>query len=505
MRTKKVIKNSFYSLMQLALVYMINLLNRKILVMYLGAEYLGYGSLFADIFSIMSLANLGVKNIIAFNLYKAVAEKKNEEISLLISIYRKIYFYIGVFLTIAGIILIPALRFIIKENSLQWSYIYVIYLINLADLVCGYFGSYKHILFTANQEEYIYTKISSLVNCIALLLKFIVLLVTKNYLLYTLITPIQTIYINVVTLKKAKEKYPEIKVVNVAKNDIKKYGLFKEMANFAMNKISSIIYSGTDNIIISSFISITQVGVFSNYSLIKRALFQVVDKVFAALPASLGNKLYKESNIEKSKTLFYALDMFGFFIGSFVACCFFALVQGFIMLFFGNEYVLTGGTALMFALNIYMSCVNETVYYYRATLGHYDVDRNYMFYAAIFNLVISLVLVNILGITGILVGTNIGLLFMSFGRIRCIFGYIFKEEPFEYYKNHIFYFLLFCLEIVLIYSFIWKLPVSWLWLVIKGVICTAFLIIINLLIFKNTTSFLEIKKYAKTVKNIALK
>lgn len=59
-------------------------------------------------------------------------------------------------------------------------------------------------------------------------------------------------------------------------------------------KVGHIALNSTDNIIVSAFVGITQVGLLSNYLLITNAVTAVLTQVTGALMGSLGNYFAKE-------------------------------------------------------------------------------------------------------------------------------------------------------------------------------------------------------------------
>lgn len=70
MRIKNVLKNSTYSIAFYGVLAALGLISRKAFVYFLSIELLGYEGLFANIFSILSLAELGVSSVITYSLYQ---------------------------------------------------------------------------------------------------------------------------------------------------------------------------------------------------------------------------------------------------------------------------------------------------------------------------------------------------------------------------------------------------------------------------------------------------
>lgn len=61
-------------------------------------------------------------------------------------------------------------------------------------------------------------------------------------------------------------------------------------------KIGTISLNSTDNIIISSFVGVVTVGLYSNYLLLQTSVTGFLSTIFNNLTASIGNLNAKESN-----------------------------------------------------------------------------------------------------------------------------------------------------------------------------------------------------------------
>ena len=58
---------------------------------------------------------MGIGNAIIYSMYKPLAVGDEEKIKSLMSLYKKTYIAIGIFIAVAGLCLIPFLDFIIKD------------------------------------------------------------------------------------------------------------------------------------------------------------------------------------------------------------------------------------------------------------------------------------------------------------------------------------------------------------------------------------------------------
>ncbi|MDO4379075.1 MAG: hypothetical protein Q4C64_08135, partial [Erysipelotrichia bacterium] len=102
-RKKNVIKNMLIGTLFQIFSLLIGFVNRTYFIKLLGEEYLGINTLFSNILTILSFAELGIGNAIVFNLYKPLAEDDFEHVNLLLKFYRNTYFLIGTVILSGGL------------------------------------------------------------------------------------------------------------------------------------------------------------------------------------------------------------------------------------------------------------------------------------------------------------------------------------------------------------------------------------------------------------------
>ena len=153
-RTKSSIKNIFFSMLGTLVITVLQLINRKIFVIYLADEYLGLNGLFYDILSMLSLSEMGIGTAMIYSLYKPVADEDREKIKSLMLLYKKLYTAIGMFVLAGSVILTPFLIFFVKEMP-DIPYFHLYFLMYAVDSSMSYFYTYKRSLIICNQKDYI--------------------------------------------------------------------------------------------------------------------------------------------------------------------------------------------------------------------------------------------------------------------------------------------------------------------------------------------------------------
>ena len=108
-RTKNAVKNSFSGLIFRVVCLLFPFAIRTILIKKLGIEYAGLGSLFTSLLQVLSLSELGFSTVVAFAMYKPVAEDDKPLVCALLGMIRKVYYIVGAVILIVGLAITPFL------------------------------------------------------------------------------------------------------------------------------------------------------------------------------------------------------------------------------------------------------------------------------------------------------------------------------------------------------------------------------------------------------------
>ena len=432
-RTTNSIRNSIIGAISQGCGIILNFVTRLFFVKYLNAEYLGVNGLFSNILTVLSLAELGVGTAIIYSLYKPVAEKEEKKIAALLNFYKTAYLIIGLFITVIGIALTPFLNLIIKDTP-DIPELSVIYLLFLANTSCSYFFAYRRSIFSADQREYILSTYKLLFTILKAVGQCMVLILSKNFMLYLSIQIICTIAENLLVYYKSNKYYPflkKYKKVKLSKKSITKIAI--DIKSLMIYKIGSTALDGTDNIILSAFVGVVWVGKLSNYTLIVTSINMLATQVVSALTASIGNFIAteKKSRYEDLlfKVLFASFIIFGF---SFV--CLNCLLTPFVELVFGIQYCLGFAEVFVVSLNFYIFGMMNCVWTFRTTMGLFEHGKYRPIVSAIINIIVSIALAKEIGLLGVLVGTTITRVVTNvWFDPYVVYKYGIEEKPWKYY------------------------------------------------------------------------
>lgn len=422
-RSSNSIKNITYALIGQSIGLIVSFFSRLVFIRCLGTEYLGLNGLFTNILTVLSLAELGVGEAITFSLYKPLSTKNSEKCLMLMSFYKKVYIIIGIIILLVGVSITPFLNFFISDipDIPNISIIYILFVINSA---ASYMFSYKRNLIIADQKRYIATIYRYSFYSALNILQIIVLLLTNNYILFLSLQILNTIIENLLISVKANRMYPFLNSNKKIPLDTEsKTQIIKNTKAMMMHKIGGIVVSSTDNIIISKFINLVTVGLYSNYYLIINALNTIIGQFFSSILASVGHLFATESK-EKCYSVFNRVYFLNYCIYSTSSICLLVLFNSFIELWLGKNYILTPQVVLILVINFYVTGMRKSAITFKEAAGLFYNDRWKSILEAIINLFFSIILVQYFGLLGVFIGT-----FISSVTV-CVW-----IEPFVLYKN----------------------------------------------------------------------
>ena len=425
-RTKNSVRNIFYGVFTKIVTIILPFITRTIIIQVLGTEYLGLSSLFTSILQVLNLAELGFGNALVYSMYKPLAENNDKKVCELLNYYKKCYRIIGIIVLIFGILIIPFLNKLINGEYPKDINIYYIYIIYLSNTVVSYFlFAYKTSLLIANQRNDITSKINLALTIVQNILQILFLIVLKNYYYFIIVLPFITILNNLITSKIADKKYPQYKAIGKIEQS-ESVEIKKNVRGMFFQKIGSVVLSNVDNIVISAFLGLNILGIYNNYYYIITALFGILSVITASLKASVGNSIVLETK-EKNYNDFNKFNFLYVWIISWMSICLLILMQNFVELWLGKEYLLPSYMIILFVIYFFVNKWCDMLYVYQEAKGLWWKNRFIPMVAAIVNLITNLMLVKIIGLSGILISTIVSVLFIyDFGYAKVLFSNYFN-------------------------------------------------------------------------------
>lgn len=497
-RSAKSVRNIAFGYMQQLITLVLAFVTRTIFVRLLGAEYSGVNGLFTNILTLLSLAELGVGNVLTYSLYGAIHENNETKINQYISFYRRLYYVIAVAIAVAGVILIPFLDVLVK-SSLPKNEVIIYYILYLTNSVVSYFVVFKVTLLRADQKEYIKNIVSTITLVLQYVFQIVFLLIWKNYVVFLLIQIAFTIVQNLTCNIIANKQYPYLRKHTRNSELIDKPALISNVKSMFIYKVSNVVVTSTDNILISVLLGTIYVGYYSNYSMIINYVSTFINLTITGITGSLGN-LNAANSKEHSYSIFRKFVYLFGVITIFCASCLAVTVQGFIPIWVGEQYVLRTEVLAAVILTFYITHVFDPTWMFCETMGLFRERKYAMILNAILNIILSFIFSKKWGMAGILFATAISrCLTIVWWEPYILFKYKFKRPLLEYVFQQI---KITCTNVLIFITSILLcslLPNSFFYLVIRVIICGVVMMTFEIVCMGRTEEF---RWMAKKIKNI---
>ena len=424
-RGRNVVYNSIASIVCNVLSYLISFVYRSVFIRYLNAEYLGLQGVFGNILQLLSLAELGIGSAMLFSMYKPLYEHDNDKLSALLNYYKKAYQIISVIVLLLGVAMLPLLDFFIGDAPNVAESLHIIYLFYLCNSVVSYVCVYKQALLSADQKGFIVTIATALFQIIRTCLQILVLTLTRSYLLTLSIQIICTLVTNVFCSRIAQKMYPEVLSNHVEVLGAKdKTAIRCKIGAMMKYRLGAYVVDGTDSLLITKFCGLASAGIYSNYLLIISMLRVFINYIAKALTPSIGN-FEAQQGKQAIRGLIEKVNFVFFVLTSICTVCLYNLINPFIHLWIGENYILEHNVVVFICVNFYLTGMHQGMLVFRNALGLYTYLQFKPIAEAAINLIASIICGLYWGMAGVLAATTLSFLLTAFW-----------IEPYVLYKKY---------------------------------------------------------------------
>ena len=350
--------------------------------------------------------------------------------------------------------IIPFIKYIVDIESITVDInVYLVYILFLLETICSYILSYKRSMLYADQKEYITNIIHIGYTILVNTMQLTFLYFTNDYYLYLIIKVMMRLVENIVISSYVNRRYSYLLDNNVTKLDSKtEKDIFQKIRALFFHKIGTFIVSGTDNIIISKYLGLVTVGLYSNYYMIINAVQTVINHIIQATRASVGNLLVTESKT-KQFDIFNKIRFVNFWISCFSSICIFVIMDSFITIWIGYKFVLPTKVLLVLVINFFIVSSRSTYGAFKEAAGIFYEDRFVPIIESLLNIVLSIIFVKKFGLMGVFMGTiGSGLVLWCYSYPKYVYNKLFGRKISDYMKETIYYFIIFILIAGFTYS-----------------------------------------------------
>lgn len=435
-RVKYATKNIAFGWVGNIVTMLLGAILRQIFIERLGDTLLGVNDYYTTILTVLSLAELGIGTAFNYSLYGPVARNDIEKVKSYMLLYKKAYMTIAGVITVIGIGLSPFLKYLIQDpGSNSWRDLTIYYFIFLFNTVSTYFVAYKYSLVNAQQKNYIQTNIMTITKAVTVSLQILGLYIFSNFYLYLLtsaaIELIQKIFVSCY-LNRLYPYLREKKVEKLSKEEVD--GIGNQTKALIFHKVGDMARLQTDSAIIAAFIDVTTVGFVGTYNYVISSVSNFVNIIFNSVLSSFGNLIATESR-EKQYLMFRVYRFVACWIYGFSAIGFYMLLTPLVTLWVGEQRILPDIVIGCIMIDYYFKGERIVLSNYKTAAGVFEQDKYLALIQGAVNLVISIVLVQKIGLTGIYIGTIISGLIANITKPFIIYKVCFQMNAAVYFRD----------------------------------------------------------------------
>ena len=357
-------------------------------------------------------------------LYKPLAEKDNKTISIIIKTTQAFMRKVSLIFAVA-LIVFAAVYPIIINREFEWFFSFtLIIIIGSSTFFANFFGITYQLLLRADQKNYIVlliqsgTVIANTVVASFLLLNGYSLHIVKlgSALVYTIQPFVMLFY--------CKRHYQ----IDTSVQADSKY-IAQRWDAFAQ-RIALFVHSNTDIIVLSTFMTLADVSIYSVHSYIVLGIEQIVKSLCVGVDAAFGNLLISTDVTYTSKK-FEEVEYAIFSITTILFTATALLIAPFISLYtrgVNDANYSQPLFALLFILAEVFFCIRTPYQDLVEASGVFRDMRNGAIAEMLINICLSVVLVNTMGLVGVVVGTLIAMVFRTLQYIVYLSKHILKRS-----------------------------------------------------------------------------
>lgn len=405
---KRLVWNSTLGVLDKILVCLLGLVLRRVFIHYLGAEMSGLSGFFGNVIDFLNLTTAGFAAAVYPRMYQYNANNDYDNIRNLYRLAEKFYGAVCGIIFLLGVGCSFFLESMIYDNMYSTLYLQQLFLLQIIGQCVRLMTNPAITLLGTRERGYISTTINIVVNVSMYCLQILAIIYTRNYTVYLIITIIAYFVMLLLLTNSIYHCFPWIKG-NYHTGSLRMRSMITDMKYTVVMQIANFIFCSTDTIIISTFIGLIAVNAYTNYMTIATAVIAMYSAVEGAIKVYFGNKLRSESSAQEKeeflKITTFVFCLMGLFCGTMYGC----LIGDFIQWWIGAEYVQIQMIHILFSWYLFISMLTCAPQEYLQNFGMFQKEMYANISSAVINLGMSLLLASQMGISGVLVGTLIGM------------------------------------------------------------------------------------------------
>ena len=401
MKDKRILKNILSTLFTQIVTILCGFIIPSALIKTYGSSVNGLVNSITQFLAYITLLDSGIAPVVKSVLYKPIAENKQREIENILKAAEKFFKTIAYIFILYIAILCIVFPIMMAEQFNMIFTLSLVIIISISTFAEYYFGAVYSIYLQTQQKKYVVSNIQTITAVMNAILVILLIKIGANIQIVKLASA--TIYVLRPLLQRlyVKKKY-NIDLKNTEDN----YKLKQKWDGLAQH-VAGVVHENTDVIVLTIFCDIKEVSVYSVYMLVIKSINKIVTALTGGMDDFFGNLLAKNKK-EKLNKFLLTYELIFFTIITIIFSCTLQLIVPFV-----NVYT-KGITDISYyrPAFAYIMVIAELIGLIKlpytnlvTAAGHFKETRIGAWITAFTNIVISVILVNKLGIIGVAIGT----------------------------------------------------------------------------------------------------
>lgn len=428
-KTKKTLMGTIVSTMFLLIQMLLSFWRTKIIITSCGTDVNAVIQTANQLYAYLSLLESGMCAAYQYKMYKPYV---NDDMNQLYCLYKKLNkqmkrIGLKMFLVVAIVsILFP---FVMAENTLTSAKVFFMFIIIGGRCVLPYlFIVAKKNILIIEEKQYVVSSIDSLVYISISVVEIIIIKIFNGPIEMALVCGTLVLVAGYLFYRKKISNFWGNSILSEKSNDNLEAAndAHKMTKDIVVHQVCGLVNNNIDVILLSVF-NMFAVTVYSNYNSIINYPVSIINGGIKNIKATIGLKF--ASKEDNTYDVFREILSMNIWIAGIVSAVFNVMINDFIQIWLGKEYVLATLCVNMFSLILFRRLIAETIYSVRDANGLYKESKYYTLLTAIINLMISILTVKEFGISGLLFGTLISAYcIMDFCNYRLVFCRVFNRK-----------------------------------------------------------------------------
>lgn len=408
MRLQKSLYNLFFSLFSQIITLGLGIIIPRLFLMNFGSELNGLISSIGQVFACLSLLEAGIGTTTTQALYKPIVENNKEKINEILSASNDYYKKMGKIYILAVVVFAFVYPIFIHSSINKLTVILIILFSGMGGAINFFLQNKYTVLLVADGRSYVMTNINMILSVCINLSKVTLIILGFNIIAIQLsqfvITLIRIGILNIYM----KRNYGWINFK--AKKD---YNSISQSSNVLIHQISYLIFSNTDILVLTIFCKdLKIISVYVIYNMIIGFAEGIISAINNSVSFAYG-QIYNE-NINRFIKLFDFYEVMYMVFSFSVYICIYYITIPFLKIYTAGindiNYIDKNLLFIFIIMKLLMTLRSQSFMVINI-VGHFKLTQTSAIIEATINLIFSIILVNIIGIYGVVLGTISGLIY----------------------------------------------------------------------------------------------